>query len=77
MGRRGPTARRVSGASYDPSAQIRRPPPRAADGCGWLAAGRAATPADMGKIMGLLKGKLAGRTDLSAVSGLVKARLAG
>ena len=42
-----------------------------------VAAGRAPTPADMGKVMALVKAKLAGRTDLSAVSGLVKARLAG
>jgi uncharacterized protein YqeY len=37
----------------------------------------AAGPADMGKVMGVLKPKLAGRADMSAVSGLVKARLAG
>ncbi len=33
-------------------------------------------PADMGKVMALLKPKLAGRADMSKVSGLVKARLA-
>jgi uncharacterized protein len=37
----------------------------------------AAGPADMGKVMGVLKAKLAGRADMSAVSALVKARLAG
>lgn len=36
----------------------------------------AAGPADMGKVMAVLKAKLAGRADMSAVSGLVKSRLA-
>jgi uncharacterized protein YqeY len=31
---------------------------------------------DMGKVMGLLKGRLAGRTDMGKVSGWVRARLA-
>ena len=37
----------------------------------------AASPADMGKVMGLLKPQLAGKTDLSAVSQQVKAALQG
>jgi len=36
----------------------------------------ASSPADMGKVMAVLKPKLAGRADMSKVSGLVKARLA-
>ena len=34
-------------------------------------------PADMGKVMALVKPQLAGRADMGKVSGLVKARLAG
>jgi uncharacterized protein len=34
-------------------------------------------PADMGKVMAVLKPKLAGRADMSKVSGLVKAKLTG
>jgi hypothetical protein len=42
-----------------------------------VAATGAAGPADMGKVMALLKTQLAGRADMAAVSKLVRARLAG
>jgi hypothetical protein len=42
-----------------------------------VAATGAKGPADMGKVMGIVKPKLAGRADMGQVSGLVKARLAG
>ncbi|WP_454736418.1 GatB/YqeY domain-containing protein [Cupriavidus necator] len=41
-----------------------------------VAATGATGPQDMGKVMGVLKGKLAGRADMTAVSALVKAALA-
>jgi uncharacterized protein YqeY len=37
----------------------------------------AKSPADMGKVMALVKPKLAGKADMGKVSGLVKGRLAG
>jgi uncharacterized protein YqeY len=42
-----------------------------------VAATGAKSPADMGKVMGVVKPKLAGRADMGKVSALVKARLAG
>ena len=42
-----------------------------------IASTGAAGPADMGKLMGVLKPQLAGQADLGQVSALVKARLAG
>lgn len=42
-----------------------------------LAETGAKTPADMGKLMALLKPQIAGRADMSEVSKLVKARLSG
>lgn len=40
-----------------------------------IAATGARAPSDMGKVMGVLKGRLAGRADLGKVSALVKAKL--
>ena len=42
-----------------------------------VAATGAKGPADMGKVMGVVKPKLAGRADMGRVSALVKAKLAG
>ena len=42
-----------------------------------IAATGASGPADMGKLMGALKGELAGKADMGQVSTLVKRRLAG
>jgi uncharacterized protein YqeY len=42
-----------------------------------VAATGAKSPADMGKVMGIVKPRLAGRADMGKVSGLVKAKLAG
>jgi uncharacterized protein YqeY len=42
-----------------------------------LAASGAQGPADMGKVMAIVKPKVAGRADMGKVSALVKARLAG
>ena len=42
-----------------------------------IAATGAKSPADMGKVMGVVKPKLAGRADMGKVSGIVKAKLAG
>jgi hypothetical protein len=44
---------------------------------GAIAASGAKSPADMGKVMGLVKAKLAGKADMGKVSALIKARLAG
>jgi uncharacterized protein len=42
-----------------------------------LAQTGAKVPADMGKVMGVLKANLAGRADMSKVSAVIKSRLAG
>ena len=42
-----------------------------------IAETNAAGPADMGKLMGVLKPKLAGQADMGQVSALVKQKLAG
>ena len=42
-----------------------------------IASTGAASAADMGKVMGVVKPKLAGRADMGKVSGLVKAKLTG
>ncbi len=41
-----------------------------------IAESGARQPSDMGKVMGLLKGRLAGRADMAKVSALVKSKLA-
>ncbi len=40
-----------------------------------IATSGASAPKDMGKVIGLLKGKLQGRADMGAVSGKIKAKL--
>ncbi len=40
-----------------------------------IASTGAASPQDMGKVMGVLKPKLAGRADMGKVSALIKAQL--
>ena len=42
-----------------------------------IASTGARSPADMGKVMGLVKAKVAGRADMGNVSALVKGKLAG
>jgi uncharacterized protein len=42
-----------------------------------VAASGAKSPADMGKVMALVKPRLAGRADMGKVSGLVKGKLTG
>jgi hypothetical protein len=42
-----------------------------------IAEAGAASPKDMGKVMGLLKPRLAGRADMAQVSALIKKQLAG
>ena len=42
-----------------------------------ISATGAKAPADMGKVMGVLKAKLAGRADMGKVSALVKTKLSG
>jgi uncharacterized protein YqeY len=42
-----------------------------------LAASGASAPADMGKVMAIVKPRVAGRADMGKVSAMVKARLAG
>ena len=42
-----------------------------------LASTGAKSPADMGKVMGVLKPKLAGKADMGKVSAMVKAKLTG
>lgn len=44
---------------------------------GAVAASGATSPADMGKVMAIVKPKVAGRADMGRVSALVKAKLAG
>ena len=42
-----------------------------------IAATGAKSPADMGKVMGVVKPKLAGRADMAKVSGIVRGKLGG